>query len=266
MASERAIDPNVEKEVMRLLYNYRQTYDYSRALAKFQEDYDLYQQDIQESTAALGIRDGFGVQEFDQALELLEITKFNANKTVYKKIGLFLGVDPEFFEEFRIDPEELPRNFLEKIKDFIDVEGSKDVLYKNNQQVPNGSLSYGGGGAAGDGTRYSSEAIFFQNSISQYFIDLGIYINKRSNVANVGNLYIQFLRDYIFGLLQQMLNAIPEFPPNSFLGQDLQDQRNNLVSKAKSTVLGRVEQIDDYLNDSLVLESTGIDKYQDSLY
>jgi hypothetical protein len=266
MASERAIDTNVEKEVMRLLYNYRQTYDYSRALAKFQEDYDLYQQDIQESTAALGIRDGFGVQEFDQALELLEITKFNANKTVYKKIGLFLGVDPEFFEEFRIDPEELPRNFLEKIKDFIDVEGSKDVLYKNNQQVPNGSLSYGGGGAAGDGTRYSSEAIFFQNSISQYFIDLGIYINKRSNVANVGNLYIQFLRDYIFGLLQQMLNAIPEFPPNSFLGQDLQDQRNNLVSKAKSTVLGRVEQIDDYLNDSLVLESTGIDKYQDSLY
>ena len=61
MASERAIDPNVEKEVMRLLYNYRQTYDYSRALAKLEEDYDLYQQDIQESTAALGIRDGFGI-------------------------------------------------------------------------------------------------------------------------------------------------------------------------------------------------------------
>ena len=70
MASERAIDPNVEKEVMRLLYNYRQTYDYSRALAKFEENYDLYQQDIQESTAALGIREFVGVENFEQANEL----------------------------------------------------------------------------------------------------------------------------------------------------------------------------------------------------
>ena len=109
MASERAINPNVEREVMRLLYNYRQTYDYGRALAKLEQNYDVYQQDIQASTAALGIRDGVGVQNFEQANELLEITNFNANKTIYKKIGLFLGVDPEFFEEFRIDPEELPR-------------------------------------------------------------------------------------------------------------------------------------------------------------
>ena len=179
MTSERAIDPNVEKEVMRLLYNYRQTYDYSRALAKFEETYDLYQQDIQESTAALGIREFVGVENFEQANELLEITNFNANKTIYKKIGLFLGVDPEFFEEFRIDPEKLPRNFLEKIKNFnfLGLDRSRNILYENNEKVSDGSLSYGAPG----GRKYSSEAIFFQNSISQYFIDLAIYINKRAN-------------------------------------------------------------------------------------
>ena len=112
-----------------------------------------------------------------------------------------MGVDPEFFEEFRIDPEELPRNLDERLAVLIDVGGTRNILYENNQQIPNGSLSYGGQG----GRRYSSEAIFFQNSISQYFIDLGIYINKRSDIPDVGNLYILFLRDYIFGLLRQML-------------------------------------------------------------
>jgi hypothetical protein len=264
MASERAINPNVEREVMQLLYNYRQTYDYGRALAKLEQNYDVYQRDIQESTAALGIRGGAGVETFEQANELLEIAKFNANKTIYKKIGLFLGVDPEFFEEFRVDEDALPREFYEKVKDFFKVDSStKNIVYENNQQLPISSLSYG----APSGRRFSSEAIFFQNSISQYFIDLGIYLNNKNNTPNTSNQYILFLRDYIFGLLQQMLNAIPELSPDIPIGGgEKSDPRNRLVSKTKSIVSKRIEQINDYLDGSLVVESTNIDKFQNSLY
>ena len=58
---------------MKLLSNYRQTYDYSRALAKFEETYDEYKLEIQENTAALGIRDGAGVDTFEQANDIFII-------------------------------------------------------------------------------------------------------------------------------------------------------------------------------------------------
>ena len=289
MASERAIDPNVEKEVMELLSNYRQTYDYSRALAKLEQNYDVYQTDIQVATAAEGIRGGAGVETFEQANELLEITNFNANKTIYKKIGLFLGVDPEFFEEFRIDPEELPRNLAERLQDSIDLDGSRNILYENNQRLSRGSLKYNGSRRSDPlEIEYNNEAIFFQNSISQYFIDLGFYTNKRSNVSGVGNLYIQFLRDYIFGLLEQMLNAMPEFEtgevviseggapiiggllgtlgvasPGGVVETDT-DNRNFEIMRAKEDLSDRILQIDAYLNGSL--EPANIDKYQSPLF
>jgi len=104
MAVVTGIDKRVEEKVFRLLAAYREIKSFKEALAFFEENYSEFGQSILNETAANGINGGAGVQNFDQALQLMESSKFIKNKTVYKQIGLILGIDPEYFQEFRLDP------------------------------------------------------------------------------------------------------------------------------------------------------------------
>jgi len=182
--AKQAVNRARELEALTLLVNYRQTVSFEEALSLFEEKYDSeFSEDIKKATREANINDGQGITTFSQAKQLLEDTKFIDNKTIYKKIGLITGIDPEYFEEFRIDSDKLPTTALENIKNYFSrrVSRSQDILYKNVSLIQRASdytisnLSY----LDAASQRSSFEPIFLQYYIMQYLTEKGWYLNKR---------------------------------------------------------------------------------------
>ena len=250
-----AINPVEEKEALTLLATYRQIFSFEEALKKFEADYDTeYRASIQSETSNAGVNGGDGIETYEQAYQLLVDTKFIANKTTYKKVGLITGIDPEYWPEFRRDPSKLPAKWDESISDFFDFSNTFDILYEPGQKVQKYGLSWTLG--ATGGRLNSNEAILFQNSISQYFLDLGIYINKRGPSSNSGDLYLNFLRGSIFGLLKQMLAAALTSPRTPY--------EQGFINDSKANIENRIQQIDSHMAGNL--PSKDITKYKSSIW
>ena len=134
MAGALAYDKEVEKKVFRLLADYKQVSSFNEALEEFKENYNLlYRDEILEKTTSNTspqVNQGYGVSSLEEAIFLLDKSNFIKNKTTYKQIGLVFGIDPEYFTDFRLEPEY--RSWVgDEIKGTFDDPGIYNFTYDN---------------------------------------------------------------------------------------------------------------------------------------
>ena len=167
------IDKDTERKVFQLLADYKQIASFKEALALFEEKYDeQHGTDIETNTIGVeDINDGLGVRTKEEAIFFLKESNFINNKTVYKQIGLILGIDPEYYKEFRLDPK-YKLTVGEKIKNFWNRD-TFGFVYNNKNEF--GPVVKQIAFKTNRGNFYQKNTIFVLPAVMQYFVNLGIH-------------------------------------------------------------------------------------------
>ncbi len=245
MASVTGINKRVEEKVFRLLAAYKEIQSFNEALAHFEEAYDEYGQSIRDQTADAGINNGLGVQNHTQALQFMESSNFIKLKTVHKQIGLILGIDPEYFQEFRLEPE-FELTVGEQIKKFWNKQ-TYNLTYNNNNIFGGGYpvkqliINYPEGGS------YQTNTIFVLPGVMQYFVNLGMYRGPRAGDIAEGTSLLELVRTNIIAnilkpVAQRTLNS-RDFANTRDILEDDQIKINELK---QSITTGNVPDLDEY--------------------
>tara|TARA_R110002012_G_scaffold48331_1_gene125925 strand:- start:6310 stop:10104 length:3795 start_codon:yes stop_codon:yes gene_type:complete len=228
-----AVDKELEKLALELIKQYRAAAAFEEALQLFE---DSYVEEHRDSIANVTRdRPGGPITDFDQAKELMEVTKFIDNKTKYKKIGLMLGVDPEYFKDFRIDDAKLPPTAADRVKEFFNRK-QYNITYDAAPGLPGGfpsRLDYG----ATAGLQVQKKAIFLQYALVQYFVDKGSYLNK--GAAGAGDAHIGLARGLLTTLDSMVQNTQGSLPSSSSGVSLLRSQlsRNRTQVQAKTVAV-----------------------------
>tara|TARA_A100001515_G_scaffold50216_1_gene39648 strand:- start:1351 stop:5121 length:3771 start_codon:yes stop_codon:yes gene_type:complete len=245
MASITGIDKNVEEKVFRLLAAYKEIQSFKDALAHFEEAYDKYGQSILNETAKAGYNNGAGVQNFEQALQLMESSNFIKGKTVYKQIGLILGIDPEYFQEFRLDPK-FSLTVTDKLKQLWNKK-AYNLTYNNNNIFGGGFpvkqliISYPEGGA------YQTNTIFVLPGVMQYFVNLGVYRARFGADSSAGTPLLELVRTNLIA------NILEPFVARTLNSRDLaktrgilENDRIKINELEQSVTTGTFPDLDEY--------------------
>lgn len=242
MAGALAYDKEVEKKVFRLLADYKQISSFNEALEEFKENYNLlYRDEIFEKTTSntsLQVNQGYGVSSLEEAIFLLDESNFIKNKTTYKQIGLVFGIDPEYFTDFRLEPEY--RSWVgDEIKGSWKDPGTYNFTYDNRNLFGKQQLYYRlDNQSAFRENLFDSQSsldrsalgyvqnntIFITPGVIQYFVNLAVYRSR--DLPEAGIEILNFVENEI------ITNILFPFIELTFVGPDVEKQRiDELLSR-----------------------------------
>ena len=235
MAVVAGIDKRVEEKVFRLLAAYREIKSFKEALAHFKENYNSeFKQSIEIENL-----------ERDQAVKLMEDSIFIKNKTVYKQIGLILGIDPEYLQEFRLDPK-FELTVGDKLKQLWN-RSTYSIGYSNNNKFRDGAPVQQLIFITPQGAAYQTNTIFVLPGVMQYFVDLGVYRSRFGADPSAGISLLELVRTNLIA------NILESVAARTLVSRDLEKTRGILeqdqikINELKQSITtGNIPDLDEY--------------------